>query len=199
MNYYGKDQCLHMDWKNTKRISTEELAYCIDKYNLDTDKIPEARHDAVFKKLTKIRAEEDKRKERKLIETELAIYETIIDPNSFIDRSGDEIVDYYLDPDLFETAEEAIEAMAELHSCFNWEITKTEEYNHQYKDPNTYARDINRMKKNMQTLRKQYIKLGGSEKDFDIGISKIPLPTNKSLKEASSSSMRATSSMSPCM
>lgn len=182
MNYYGKQQCMDMDWNNPKDITSEEIAYCIITHDIDTDNIPEARLKTITKEIAKLHNHIVKEKERKLIEAELEIYEHI-DDGTLFGKFTDEGIGYYLDPDLFETNWEAVTAMNELSSCFNYEMIKTEEYNHQYKDTNNYTRDIDRLKKSMDKVRKQYIKLGGSETEFNKYVEQIPTPYNGTIKQ----------------
>ena len=58
------------------------------------------------------------------------------------------ILDYWLDPDLFHSNDEALAAMDELSSCFNHEMTKTEEHGYKYKEDN-HKRDVLRLKESM--------------------------------------------------
>ena len=166
MNRYGKDQCLHMDWNNAKNITAEELAYCIYKYDL-TETIPENRMTAVKVEIEKLQQQDKIKKERILIEKELAVYKSIGTEKLFenngieIAKFSDEVIGYQLDPTLFETHFEVVTALAEISSCWNHEITKTEEYDHQYKDTDTYSKELNRMKTAMEKVKQRYIKLGG--------------------------------------
>ena len=185
MNYYGKQQCLDMDWSNVKDIHNDEIAYCIHTHDIDIDMVPDARLDIVNNELAKLRNRDKEDKERKAIESILAIYECISTTTSFfgeVANYSDEVVDHYLNPDLFTTAEEASMAMNELNYMWNHEMTKTEEYNHKYKD-NNHSRDTKRLRESMEQVKQQYVKLGGIEADCNKAISQIPEPQKGTLKQ----------------
>ena len=62
-------------------------------------------------------------------------------------------------------------------------MIKTEEYGYKYKKPRTYSRDINSMIKAMDNIRKQYVRLGGLEAEFNKYVSQIPEPKVQTLKQ----------------
>ena len=189
MNYYLKYECLEKDWKNKKTISNEEIAYCIQTHKIDLDLIPKERLSAVTKILTKLKTQAQEAAERKLIEAELAVHKSIGTEKLFgnngieVAKFSDEVIEYQLDPTLFETHFEAVTALAELSSCWNHEITKTEEYDHKYKNTDTYGKDLKRMKTAMEKVKQRYIKLGGNAKTFDRGRDQIPMPQLGTLKQ----------------
>ncbi len=161
MNYYGKQQCLHMDWANVKVLTAQELAYCIHTYKITRD-IPENRVDIVTKELLKLQHQDTLDQEHKLIE---------------------EIIGDKLDPTLFMTAWEAEVAIAELNTGWNTEIHKTEVLDHEYKNPDIYSRDVKALKKSMKNVKNKYIKLGGSKVEFDTFLEQLPLPKKTTLKQ----------------
>ncbi len=182
MNMFSKDQCRHKDWNNVKEIHTKDIADCIHRHKFDVNEVPNDRLRAVIKELEKLQIHDKEKQEKKAIEEALAIYKYIDDGTPF-GNTADEIVGYYLDPDLFETSWEVTMAISEISSLWNQEITKIEEYNHNYKNTDTYSRDIKRMKKAMKKVKKQYVTLGGVASLFDKGISQIPMPTLNTLKQ----------------
>lgn len=193
MNRYGKQQCIDMDWNNPKKITASEIAYCLHKYELDVEMVPIAILPRVTKELVKLQKQQNKEQERKLIEAELAIYKEIgsttmvlCDNEVKISKYSDnpkDVVEYYLDPDLFQTSWEAITAMNELTNCWSHEITKTEEYNHTYKDTDTHSRDVKRMMKAAVKLKQQYIELGGRDATVLKSLSTMPLQHKGTLKQ----------------
>ena len=184
MNYYGKQQCLDIDWSNIKDITVEEIAYCIHTYKLDVNKVPETRLSKVRKELTKLQNIDKEKQERKAIKVELARYKYPDNGNGkFFKRR--EFVEYYIDPDLFTTSLEAELAMDELKSCYSNETTKTSEYNHEYRNAK-YSRKIRHLQEAMDKVGQQYANLGGSESEFYKYITQIPLPEKGTLKEDTS-------------
>lgn len=184
-----KRQCLTMNWGNPKDITVKEIAYCIYTYNLNTNQVPNNRLNAVTKELEKLQKQEKKEHERKLIEDELAVYKYIgtekIGGDNGIDvgKFSNEIINYQLDPDLFETHSEAMAALSKLASCWNYEMNKSEVLNHKYKNPTTHSKELKRMKEAMERVKQKYIKLGGSAKAFDQGRDQIPMPKLGTLKQ----------------
>ncbi len=167
---------------NVKEISADKIAYCIYTHNIETDKIPENRLRSVTKELQKLKIQDEKIREREHIELALAIYEHIGNDTIF-GKYTDKIIDYYLDPDLFETSVEATIAVSELQSLLHHEFTKTEEFQHIYKNTDIYSRDIQRMKNAMSKVKQQYIRLGGLKSVFEKNIAQIPIPTLGTLQE----------------
>ena len=181
MNQYGKQQCLDIDWSNPKDITAVELAYCIYVHYLDSSGVPNRRLKAVTKELMKIQKQKETEEERGLIEAELATYEYSHSGKGFGGKTGN-IIGYELDPELFQTMEEVMVAMQELWSVLGHESTKLELLNHEYKNTN-YSRDMKRMQKSMDSIKKQYVKLGGREEDFSMNVKKIPKPHKGTLKQ----------------
>ena len=181
MNHFSKQQCMDKDWKNTKEITAKEIAYCIYVHNFDTEDVPNHRLKAVNEELMKIRKKKEAEVERGLIEAELAIYEYSSSGKGWGGRT-DNIVDYEFEPNLFQTTEEVIVAFEELWSILGKESTKLELLNHEYKNSN-YSRDMQRMQKTMENVKKQYVKLGGSEEDFNKNVKQIPRPHKGTLKQ----------------
>ncbi len=177
MNYYGKQQCLAKDWNNVKEITAEEIAYCIYTHNLDIDNTPKARLSTVTKELVKLHNIDKKEQEHKLIEIELTMYKYTNNNKCF--TTSREFEDYYIDTDLFETSLEAELAMNELKSYYSNEVTKTSEYDYEYKN-STHSRDIKRLQETMEKVKQKYINLGGLESEF---FKPIPPPDKGTLKE----------------
>lgn len=182
MNHYGKQQCLDKNWSNAKEITSEEIADCIHRHKLDVNKVPEARLRTVTEELIKLQNIDKKEQERKAIEGELAMYK-YIDNGKFFATATREFEGYYIDPDLFETSLEAEEAMSELRSYYSYETIKTSEYDHEYKNTSTYSRNLIRLEKATEKIKKQYIDLGGLESEFNKHVSQIPIPKKGTLKE----------------
>ena len=189
MNYYQRQECLEKDWANRKTISNEEIAYCIHTHKIEIDLIPKERLYAVSKILTKLKNQDRRATERKLIEAELAVYKSIGTEKLFgnngieIAKLSGEVIEYQLDPTLFETHFEVVTALAEISSYWNHEIMRTEEYNHKYKDTDTYSKEFKRMKTAMEKVKQTYIRLGGNAKAFDKGRDQIPIPKLGTLKQ----------------
>lgn len=181
--YMHKSLCESKDWSNTKDITQEELAWCINEYDLDINNVPESRRTAVTKLLIKLQKQkEDKvahEQELKLIREELSINRNINDGSLLEKIAGGEPTGYYrLEPTLFKTYWEAMEAMVILRS-----MTTGERHNvNPYKN-NNHSRDIGRLDDDIVSLRQKYIKLGVSSEEFDKHISQIPIPKLPTLKQ----------------
>ena len=190
----AKQRCLDMDWSNTKEITAIELAWCICEYNLDTNKVPEIRQEAVKKELIRFQKELNTEQEHTLIKAELAIYEVVntekfnfpgntVKVNIYSDKTED-IIGYCLDPDLFHTSYEAHMAKEEFYTCWNNELFEGEIDTSTHKNTRPYSRDFNRMQTAMAKVREQYIRMGGLSVEFDKHVSQIPMPHKETLKES---------------
>lgn len=155
MNYYGKQQCLDMDWNNTKEITAEEIAYCLHTHSIDISTVPKTRVKSVTKELGKLTKQAEQNQERKAIILELEYYQ--------------------LETGFFYKLEEAQLAVNHIDDVWRVETRKIMEYNHQYKD-NNYSRDRKRMVEAMRKVKEQYVAQGGLGMDFDKQVSQIPTP-----------------------
>lgn len=182
MYQYSKDQCLHMDWSNTKEINAEALAWCIVEYDLDISRVPSSRVPSVEKEIAKLVKQRAAEEEQHLIGAILAAYEVETGATEFELIEGQQ-VGYYLDPDLFQTAAEASEAISILNSNHNDGMHKTEILSVTHKNTNTHSRDLTALKSQMQKFKQQYGVLGGDIRDFDELLKHLPLPTKNTLKQ----------------
>ena len=169
-----KEQCEKaFDWNNPKEVKVKYIAYWIYKYGISQNRIPMKRKKTVEIELKRLKVEEEEKKIKKMIELELASYDAI---------DSNEISDYYLDPSLFQTEEEVIEANRILNELILKEQSKIEN-GYRYKD-NNYARDVSQFNKDLNNLAKIYFELGGSHTLFKEMVNKLPEPNSETLKQS---------------
>lgn len=179
MNRYGKQQCLDKDWNNAKEITAQEIAYCIHTYDIDIYKVPDSRLRTATKELQNLHREKAQEQEKRMIEAELAIYETTDEDPFGINCNA---IGYYLDPKLFKTEDEALIAMDAFGDSIMCEENKMEN-GHNYKETNTHSRDIKRMKSAMDNVRRYWVKLGGDIDELNKVVSQARLQKQTTLKQ----------------
>ena len=164
-----KSGCKEMDWKNVKKISPYEIAYCIYTHGLSFDDVPEKRKRSVQKEIDKLVMEKDKKDNKKTIESILAVYESddaiyeFLESGTKIDElkpdSLDTVVDYIFDPELFSNAKSAKEALIMVEDLTAGIINSIMENGARYKD-GKYDKHIKSAKKATIRLFETYEKLG---------------------------------------